>query len=89
MSQRVRDAEHLGGVLTDQPRTDIPDHAAVRQAIDDWRTAARQRRQAAPDQAPSPSPDGAGQPFVAHDFQRDFLTLAHAMRQAGLPPGQP
>jgi phospholipase C len=89
MSQRVQAARHIGIALTDVPRTDIPDHDDVQAQIDAWRTAAREQHQAATSGAPSPSPDGAGQPLVLHDFQRDFVTLVHALRGAGLPPGQP
>ena len=89
MSQRVQAARHVGVALADELRTDIPDHDDVQQKIDAWRTAARAKRQAAADQAPSPSPDGAGQPLILHDFQRDFVALTYTLRQAGLPPGQP
>jgi hypothetical protein len=89
MPPRVGRAQHLGVALLDQPRTDIPAPDAARSAIESWRTAARDRRQAAPEGAPSPVPDGAGRPLVLHDFQEEFVHFALAMRHAGLPPGQP
>jgi phospholipase C len=95
MSQRVRNAAHLGAALTDAPRADIPDHDEVQQKIDAWRTKAREARQAAPapgptvSASPSPSADGAGQPLILHDFQQDIVAMTHALRLAGMPPGQP
>jgi phospholipase C len=89
MPARVGNARDLGEALQDDPRTDIPEPTAPRAAIDRWRTRARAVRQADPAGAPSPSPDGAGRPFVLHDFQDEFLRFALAMRKAGLPPGQP
>ena len=89
MPRRVANADHLGHVLEDQPRTDIPDHADVRSAIQTWRTEAQAARRAAPEAGPSPAPDGAGQPLVLQDFQHEFAKFALTMRQGGLPPGQP
>ncbi len=89
MPQRVQGARHVGVALADALRTDIPDHDDVQVQIDAWRTKAREQRQAAPSQAPSVSPDGAGQPLILHDFQQDFVTIAQSLRSAGLPPGQP
>lgn len=89
MPQRVQNAPHLGQVFEDAPRTDIPGHDSARTAIDNWQTKARALRRATPGASPSPAPDGAGQPVVLQDFQHDFAKFALAMRQAGLPPGQP
>jgi phospholipase C len=89
MPQRVRNAAHLGQVLEDAPRTDIPEPAAARAAIATWQTKARAVRRAAPAGGPSRAPDGAGQPLVLQDFQHEFAQFALAMRQGGLPPGQP
>jgi phospholipase C len=93
MPQRVAHAAHLGQVLEDQPRTDIPDPTAPSSAIQTWQTNAQAARRAspgaAPGTAPSPAPDGAGHPLVLQDFQQDFAKFALAMRQGGLPPGQP
>ena len=95
MPARVAASEHLGVVLQGRPRTDIPAPDAAQGAIDVWRNAAREVRRgnaAAPARAKtavSPAPDGAGQKLVLHDFQEEFLKFAVAMRQAGLPPGQP
>ncbi|MDQ6751423.1 MAG: hypothetical protein M3Z33_11805, partial [Actinomycetota bacterium] len=88
MSRRVAAARHLGGVLGDLPRTDIPDPTDARAAIDAWRVAARARREATPGGAPSNAPDGAGRPLVLHEFQEEFAKFAIALRHV-LPPGQP
>jgi phospholipase C len=88
MGTRVMNAQHLGIVLADEPRTDVPPHDEPRQALDDWRIRARADRRAAPDRAPAPAPDGAGRPLVLHDFQEDFGRFALAMRHL-LPPSQP
>jgi phospholipase C len=90
MPARVATSQHLGVLLEDAPRDDIPAPDAARQAIEAWRTKAREARRADPSGAsPSPAPDGAGQPLELHDFQHEFLKFALAMRQAGLPSGQP
>jgi phospholipase C len=89
MSRRVQAAHHVGVALADEPRTDIPDHSAIRSAMDAWRSAARAKREATPDAKPSPAPDGAGQPLVLQQFQQEIVQLTHALHQAGLPPGQP
>ncbi len=89
MPQRVRNAPHIGQVLADAPRADIPSHDAARNAIDEWRTKVRELRRAAPGATASPAADGTGQPLVLQDFQHEFAKFAIAMRQGGLPPGQP
>jgi phospholipase C len=89
MPQRVQRAPDLSCVLGDTPRTDIPDTASVRAAIDAWRADARELRRGGPGGAPSDAPDGAGQPFRLHEFQQEFLQFASAMREHGLPTGQP
>jgi hypothetical protein len=89
MSQRVQNAKHLGLVLAAEPRTDIAGTASVRAAIDTCRASAQERRRGAPDGAPSEAPDGAGQPFRLHEFQEEFVQFAIAMREHGLPYGQP
>ena len=88
MGTRVQNARHLGIVLEDAPRQDIPAHDEVRSALDVWRAQARADRRAAPDQAASPAPDGAGRPLVLHDFQEEFGRFALGMRHL-LPPSQP
>jgi hypothetical protein len=89
MSQRVRNARDLGGVLQAEPRTDIASHAPVRDAIDAWRLKAREQRRGGLGGTASPAPDGAGRPLIAHDFQNEFARFAQAMHHAGLPHGQP
>jgi phospholipase C len=89
MPARVAISDHIGGLLENAPRRDIPEPDEAHAAIDEWRTKAREQRRAAAAGSPSPAPDGAGQDFVAHDFQDEFVRFALAMREAGLPPGQP
>ena len=88
MPRRVQLAPHLGFALEDQPRTDIADHGHLREQLDRWRVEAREARRGQAAQ-PSPAADGAGHPMPLHDFQEDFLRFTLAMREKGLPPGQP
>lgn len=89
MPPRVAAAPDLGMVLQADPRTDIPQPDDARKAIEAWRVAARGRRQGDPRGAVSAEPDGAGRPYVMHDFQDEFARFVLAVRHAGLPPGQP
>jgi phospholipase C len=88
MPPRVRHAPHLGSVLQAEPRRDIGDHTDLRKQVTDWRIKARQRRRAAAGKH-SPVFDGAGRRPEPHQFQEEFLQFAVAMREKGLPPGQP
>lgn len=87
MPASVQGARDLGGVLLDTPRDDIEDHAFLHDKINAWRDRARQDHRA--DGPRSPASEGAGQPLVLHDFQSEFAQFALAMRDQGLPPGQP
>jgi hypothetical protein len=87
MPARVQGAPHLGGLLQAEPRTDLPAVEPLREEIDAWRTASRRSRR--PDNGLSSDPEGAGHEVVLHDFQEEFLKFALAMRDKGLPPGQP
>jgi phospholipase C len=89
MGPRVTHARHLGEVLLDEPRTDVPEPDEVRTAIDAWSAAARASRRGAREVGYSSAPDGAGRPFALHEFQEDFIRFALAMRALGLPPGEP
>jgi phospholipase C len=89
MPPRVAKARHLGVILADQPRTDIPAPDDARTAIEAWRSDARASRQAAATGEASPAPDGAGRDLQLHDFQDEFARFALAVRHAGLPSGQP
>jgi phospholipase C len=89
MGPRVAHATHLGEVLVDEPRTDIPGPDEARRAIDAWAVEAKASRRGASDVGYSRAPDGAGRHFALHDFQKEFVTFALAMRAIGLPPGQP
>jgi phospholipase C len=89
MGPRVAHAGHLGVVLLDDPREDIPEPQEAREAIDAWSLEARASRRGARDVGFSPAPDGAGRPFALHEFQEQFVKFTLAMRAMGLPPGQP
>ncbi len=88
MGTRVQNAQHLGILLEPEPRKEIGAHDDARSAIDAWRTRARARRQASGEGTRSPAPDGAGQPLILHDFQKEFARFALPMRRI-LPPSQP
>jgi len=87
MPASVRGARDLGGVLLDSARDDIPDHSHLHDEIDAWRRQARgDHRAKGPRSAAS---EGVGQPLVLSDFPGEFAQFALAMREIGLPPGQP
>jgi phospholipase C len=88
MPERVRTAPHLGTLLEAEPRTGIEGSGDLRNEMSEWRKQARQARRAE-QQAPSVAADGAGHDLELHDFQEEFAKFALAMRDAGLPPGQP
>jgi phospholipase C len=88
MPERVQRAPHLGALLEAQPRTDLGDTAALHEEMSQWRVKARAERRASVNGV-SPAADGAGHDFELHDFQHEFAKFALAMRDAGLPPGQP
>ncbi len=96
MPRRVHRAPHLGMLLEDEPRPEACDRdrllgeiREVRQQLEEWRHTARERRRANKGE-PSKDPDGgAGQKQELLDWQEQFLGFALAMRDAGLPPGQP
>jgi phospholipase C len=89
MGKRAAIAAHLGSVLLDRPRRDLPEPTDARAAIDDWHQAARAARRPAPDGGPSSAPDGAGHRFELDEFQEGFASFALTMRHAGLPAGHP
>jgi phospholipase C len=89
MGPRVARAPHLGVVLLDDPRSDIPEPDEAREAIDAWSAEARASRRGSRDVGYASAPDGAGRPFALHEFQEEFVKFALAMRAMGLPPGQP
>jgi phospholipase C len=89
MGPRVANAQHLGVVLDDRPRTDLADHGHLHDRLTDWRVVARRARAATAPDTPAPAGDGAGQPVVLNDFQEEFATFARGMRVKGLPPSQP
>jgi phospholipase C len=87
MPQRVQDAADLGGLIAEAPRSDLPNTAGLRGQIESWRSEAREARRAKG--GPAVQGEGAGNPVVLHEFQEEFLKFALAMRDAGLPAGQP
>jgi phospholipase C len=88
MPERVQKAPHLGMLLEPKPRTDIDGRDELHEKMTEWRATAREERRGT-DQTVSPAADGAGHGFELHDFQEEFAKFALAMRDAGLPPGQP
>ncbi len=88
MPERVQKAPHLGMLLAEEPRKDIEDREQLHEEMREWRQNARAERRSG-DKAPSAAPDGAGHDFELHDFQNEFAKFALAMRDAGLPSGQP
>ncbi len=88
MPERVRKAPHLGALLEAEPRQDIEERGQLHQEMTEWRVKARADRRGA-DRAKSPAADGAGHDFELHHFQEEFAKFTLAMRDAGLPPGQP
>jgi hypothetical protein len=87
MPRRVQRAPHLGGLVLDEPRTDIDDPRNARGLIDVWRGQARHARVGgtAPgsDASQSRAADGAGHPVMLTEFQADWQNFALTMKQAG------
>jgi phospholipase C len=79
---------HLGLMLQDEPRTDIPNPPRpTREKLRRWRAGAHDRRlPRAPGRA-SAAADGSGQPLVLTDFQEELATWAAALRETILPFG--
>ncbi|HWI96333.1 MAG TPA: alkaline phosphatase family protein [Solirubrobacterales bacterium] len=88
MPERAQKAKHLGWLLAANPRTDLAGRGDLHKEMAEWRHNARVERRAGKG-VPSPAADGAGHDFELHDFQHEFAKFALAMRDAGLPPGQP
>jgi phospholipase C len=87
MGGRVKDRRaHLGLMLEDKPRTDLPREASdTGLRLRQWRDEAREARTSADRGQRSVAPDGAGHPFLLTDFQEEFVSFAAAMRAAGVP----
>ncbi len=87
MGGRVKDRRaHLGLMLHDEPRADLPREASdTALRLRQWRDEAREARIPADRGRRSVAPDGAGHPFVLSEFQEEFTSFAAAMRDAGLP----
>jgi phospholipase C len=88
MPERVRSAPHLGMLLEEEPSEEVVPRSDLHVEMTAWRTKARQDRRGTA-QSVSPVADGAGHRFELHDFQEEFAKFALAMRDAGLPSGQP
>jgi phospholipase C len=89
MPERVQKAPHLGMLLEAEPSKNIDNRDQLHEEMVDWRVKARAARRASAGGGASPAADGAGHSFELHDFQDEFAKFALAMRDAGLPPGQP
>ena len=77
---------HLGLMLEDEPRADLPEEAGDATArLEEWRDEAREARLATAPRERSQAPDGAGHAFTPTEFQEAFFGFAAAMREAGLP----
>jgi phospholipase C len=87
--RRIKDANHLGLVLTDSSRESTPDRGDLHDAIEAWRQEARRARRSHRSGEGSPSGDGAGHHQELTDLADDVTAVSIAMRAAGLPPGQP
>ncbi|MDQ3729654.1 MAG: hypothetical protein M3355_08690 [Actinomycetota bacterium] len=87
MGGRVADRRaHLGLMLHDEPRTDQPrEPSDTGRRLRQWRDEAREARTPADRGRRSIAPDGAGHPFLLTDFQKEFVSYAAVMRDAGLP----
>ncbi|HEY7456031.1 MAG TPA: alkaline phosphatase family protein, partial [Solirubrobacterales bacterium] len=87
MPASVRKARELGDTLLDSPREDVADHSFLHGKIAAWRERARGDHRAKGKR--SPATEGVGRPLVLSDFPGEFAQFALAMRDQGLPPGQP
>jgi len=88
MPERVQRAPHLGMLLEAEPSKATESRDQLHREMTDWRVKARKERRASATGA-SKANDGAGHAFELHDFQDEFAKFTLAMRDAGLPPGQP
>jgi phospholipase C len=92
---RVQRAPHLGGLLLDEPRTDVDEPRNQRNLMEAWRLEARRRRNVRPPDEQEPgggadqrsvAPDGAGHPLVLTDLQVEFAKYSRGMKEVGLNP---
>jgi phospholipase C len=73
---------HLGLMLEENPRTDLPAEATdTKKRLREWRTAAREARLASARGEASAAPDGAGQPLVLTEFQEEWTAFAGVIRE--------
>jgi phospholipase C len=90
MSQRVQAAPHLGGLLLDEPRTDVDDPRNVANLVETWRAEARTRREARAGTEEgvhvSAAADGAGHPLVLTDLQVEFAKFSRGLKDLNLNP---
>ena len=87
---RVQRAPHLGGLLLDEPRTDVDDPRNQRNLMEAWRLEARQRREVQPIAAGtdnrSIAPDGAGHPLILTDLQVEVAKFSRGLKEVRLNP---
>lgn len=87
--ERIKNANHLGLVLEDKPRTTTPDRGDLHDKIDQWRRQARQDRRASHKRPSSLTGDGAGHKHDLTDLAEEVTVVSLVMRENGLRPGQP
>lgn len=82
MGVRVAAANHLGALLGEEARTEIPDHGGVAEQMEGWRAAWDAARFANPQEE-------AIHPKRLNDLQNGMAKAHRALREAGLPAGHP
>jgi hypothetical protein len=87
MGPRVAKATHLGEVLLDEPRDDIPEPEREPRSTPG---APRRGRAGVGQETSGLVRTGRSRPAFRHTrVQEQFVRFALAMRAIGLPPGQP
>jgi phospholipase C len=72
---------HLGLMLEDEPRTDLPEQSPeTLERLREWRALAHDRRLPSGPGEASAAPDGAGQPLVLTEYQEEWSATATALR---------
>lgn len=82
MGARVSGANHLGVLLQNEARTDVPDHGAVAEKMRDWRATWDAARFGDPQAL-------ASEPKPLNELQSGLARAHRALREAGLPAGHP
>jgi phospholipase C len=92
MGARVAAANDLGELLTEPAPRDVPEHQTVLERLRDWHRSHPLHdlfHHRAPDEAGAAGGRLPGEEIVLSDFQEGFLMHALALREEGLPAGQP